>query len=322
MRILDSVFFRNVPRSSEGGAGAGGGAGGSGAGGNGAGGGAGSAGGGGAGAGSSGGGGGAGAGSNDQGWWRGESYAKLDADTQKFLDGKNYPDVGTALSSLRSADQMARDRNVIAKPDAKNLKGWGGYTELGWNADRQQYKLEAPKLGDGEAHDAKAFAAFENLAHEARLAPWQAQAVYEGMHRHTNETLKAFRDAGAAASRELGEQLKGKWGDKYDANTELAKRAFAFFKPDAITGAQMDQIMGAPAMVELFQKIGAAMGEDRLVGGGSDGFGGKTPAQARAERLQMEADPEFGKILKDPRHPKYQDSMARRAALLEIEARK
>jgi hypothetical protein len=264
---------------------------------------------------------GAGGASNDQGWWRAESYKGLDGDTVKYLDGKNFPDIGTALSSARQADEMARSRNVISKPDATNLKGWNGYTELGWTPDRQAYKIEAPKVGDGEVHDEKAFAKFSDLAHDARIAPWQAKALYDGLHKHTNDSLKSLRDAGATANRELTEKLKGSWGDKYDQNVELAKRAFGFFKPDAITGAQMDQVMGSAAMVELFEKIGSAMGEDKLIGQSGGSFGQKTPAQARAERMKLEGDAEWLKVFRDARHPQNKDYIKQRADLLAIEAR-
>lgn len=217
---------------------------------------------------------------------------------------------------------MARDRNVIGKPDANNLKGWGGYSELGWTADRQAYKIDAPKLGDGEVHDERAFKAFQDLAHEARLAPWQAKAVYDGMHAVENKALKELRDRGAQGNLDLANALKSKWGDKFGENETLAKRAFAAFKPDAITGAQMDQIMGSAAMVELFHTIGAAMGEDRLVGGNDGGrFGGKTPADARAERMRLQADPDWMKIFNDPRHPQNKAYAKHRADLIAIEAR-
>ncbi|MCK1407651.1 hypothetical protein [Bradyrhizobium sp. 76] len=258
---------------------------------------------------------------NDQGWWRSPDHG-FDADTVKYLDGKNFPDLKTALSSARQADEMARNRNVVGKPDPNNLKGWGGYTELGWNPDRQAYTIEAPKLADGEVHDEKAFGKFADLAHDARLAPWQAKAVYDGMHAHENAQLKAFRDAGAVANRELDNKLRGNWGDKYDERTTIAKRAFAFFKPDSVTGAQMDQAMGSPAMVELFERIGAAMGEDKLVGQAGGSFGAKTPAQARSERLALENDKEWFAVFNNPRHPQNAAFVKQRSDLMEIEARK
>lgn len=259
--------------------------------------------------------------SNDQGWWRAPEQG-FDADTVKFLDGKNYPDIKTALSSARQADEMARTRNVVAKPDPKNPAGWEGFTELGWSPDRQQYKINPPKLGAGEIHDEKAFTAFQGVAHEAKLAPWQAEAVYNAMHTQSNAELKAFRDAGATANRELDASLRSKWGDTFDQKTELAKRAFAFFKPDGVTGAQMDQAMGSPQMVELFERIGAAMGEDKLVTGHGSAFGGKTPAAARADRLRLENDPTWMKVFNDPRHPQNADYVKQRQDLIEIEARR
>lgn len=217
---------------------------------------------------------------------------------------------------------MARNRNVVGKPDPNNLKGWGGYTELGWTPDRQQYKIEAPKLAEGEVHDEKAFGKFSDLAHEARLAPWQAKAVYDGMHAQTSAQVKAFRDAGAAANQELDNKLRTNWGDKYDERVTIAKRAFSFFKPDSITGAQMDQAMGSAAMVELFEKIGAAMGEDKLIGQSGGSFGAKSPAQARAERLALENDKQWFAVFNDPRHPQNAAFVKQRADLMEIEARK
>ena len=216
---------------------------------------------------------------------------------------------------------MARARNVVTKPDQKNPQGWEGFTDLGWTPDKAQYKFEPPKIADGEIHDEKAFTTFQGVAHEARLAPWQAKAVYDAMHKQSNDALKVFRDAGATANRELDQKLHANLGDQYDQKVELGKRAFAFFKPDAITGAQMDQIMGAPAMVELFIKVGEAMGEDKLVTSHS-AFGGKTPATARADRMRLENDPTWMKVFNDPRHPQNKDYTKQRQDLIDIEARK
>ncbi len=211
---------------------------------------------------------------------------------------------------------------MVTRPDPKNPQGWEGFTDLGWSPDKGQYKINPPKVGEGDMHDATAFNKFQDVAHEARLAPWQAEAVYNAMHRQSNDSIKAFREAGATANRELDTSLRAKWGDGYDQKAELAKRAFAFFKPDAVTGAQMDATMGAPQMVELFERIGTAMGEDKLITGAGNGFGGKSPATARVERLRLENDPTWLKVFNDPRHPQNKDYVAQRAALIEIEARK
>lgn len=245
----------------------------------------------------------------------------FDEPTQRFFAGKNYPDQKTALTSLRQADELARARNVVTKPDPKNPQGWEGFTELGWTPDATQYKLNPPKVGEGDVHDETAFKRFQGVAHELRLAPWQAEGVYNAMHKQSNDTIKAFRDAGATANRELDGQLRTKWGDGYDQKAELAKRAFSFFKPDAVTGAQMDATLGSAAMVELFERIGTAMGEDRLITGDSTGMGGKTPVTARVERLRLEGDANWMKVFNDPRHPQNKDYVAQRAALIEIEAK-
>lgn len=246
----------------------------------------------------------------------------FDEPTQKFFAGKNYPDQKTALTSLRQADELARARNVIAKPDPANPQGWQGFTDLGWTPDKAQYKIEAPKLADGDIHDEGAFTKFQGVAHDLRLAPWQAKGVYDAMHAQSNQQIKSFRDAGATANRELEGKLRDKWGDGFDQKKELATRAFSFFKVDGITGAQMDQIMGAPQMVELFEKIGTAMGEDKLITGDSAGMSGKSPATAKAERMRLESDPQWMKVFNNPRDPQYRAFVDQRQALLNIEATK
>ncbi|MCD0419485.1 hypothetical protein LOC51_19900 [Rubrivivax sp. JA1024] len=256
----------------------------------------------------------------DQGWWRGESYSGLDADTTKFLDGKNYPDIKTALSSLRSADQMARDRNVIKKPDPANMQQWEGFAELGWSPDIGNYKLTPPAAGEGEVHDEKAWEAFLPAAHEARLLPWQAEAVYTAMHKHDNAIISDFKAAAQQANADLDRALRSKFGNQYDAKVDLAKRAFSAFAPSEAVAGEMDKMLGSAGMVDLFIKIGEAMGEDRLVTGKGGDNGSQSPAQARAERLRLEADKDFLKILNDPRHPQSKDYAARRQRLIEIEA--
>lgn len=327
MNFLNSVSMQNIPRAAEDGGGAGAGGAGAGAGGDkGAGAGSGADKGAGAGAGDGadkGAGGGAGAGSDKGGgdpWYMAADYAFDDA-TQRFFAGKNYPDQKTALTSLRQADELARARNVVPKPDPKNPQGWEGFTELGWTPDKTQYKFDAPKLADGDIHDDNAFTKFQGVAHELRLAPWQAKGVYDAMHKVSNDAIKGFRDAGATANRELDAKLREKWGPNFDQKKELATRAFSFFKVDGISGAMMDQVMGAPQMVELFEKIGTAMGEDKLITGDGSGMGSKTPATARAERLRLEGDANWMKVFNDPRHPQNKDYVAQRAALIEIEAR-
>jgi hypothetical protein len=253
-------------------------------------------------------------------FWKNSEYGFDDA-TVRFFDSKNYPDIKTALSSLRHADEHARSRNVIEKPNPEKLQEWNGYSELGWTEDRTKYAVEKPKIADGEKFDDAEFTAFTDIAHKARVAPWQAKAIYDGMHQAANQRLRDIASSGANARRELENKLRTDWGTNFDANKELARRAATFFGKN-FTVQQIDALIGSPAAMQMFYDIGAAMGEDKLViSQGDSGLEGMTPGAARAERLKLEADPNWMKIFNDPRHSQQKDYVAQRQRLIDIEAK-
>src|SRR5580700_3687332 len=67
-------------------------------------------------------GGGGGGGGGDP--WYQPHVATLDKDTLAYLDGKKFPTMIDALKSGAQSDRMARDRNVIARPDPAKLGEW------------------------------------------------------------------------------------------------------------------------------------------------------------------------------------------------------
>lgn len=259
-------------------------------------------------------------GAGDQGWWRGDSYSGLDADTMKFLDGKNYPDIQTALTSLRSADQMARDRNVIRKPDPTNVQKWDGFAELGWSPDLAAYKPNPPASADGEVHDEQAWSAFLPAAHEARLLPWQAEAVYTAMHKHDNAIISDFQAAARQANADLERSLRGKFGDQYDAKVDLGKRAFSFLAPSEAVAAEIDKVFGSAGMVDLFVKIGEAMGEDRFVTGHGGDSGPESVDALQKKINTLWGDKDWKAAFDDPRNPRHKDVRAERDNLLKRKA--
>lgn len=244
----------------------------------------------------------------------------LDADSVAWIEERKFGNVADVIKAGREGSKLARDRNVIPKPDPKNPQGWDGFTEIGWTPDKAKYAIEKPTLTEGDIHDENAFATFQGVAHEARLAPWQAKAVYDAMHKQSNDAIRQFKTAGADANKQLDSKLRGNWGKDYDANVELAKRAFSNFKPDSVSSAQMDNALGSAAMVELFHKIGQAIGEDKLVTAHGDGMSGMSLAGARAERMRLEANGEWMKVFNDPRHPQQKDYAAQRQRLIDREA--
>lgn len=263
----------------------------------------------------------AGQGSADTGGAAGPWYGAIeDADLKAFLTGKNAPDMLTGLKSWMHADKVARDRNVLSAPGDDPLQ-WDGWQKLGWEPDASKYKLEAPKV-DGMDLDPGLFDAYSKAAHELRIPGKQAEALFGKAFGYMAEQVKALETSGAGALQRTEETLRKDWGADYDRNRELAARAMRTVGLGMDDAGQLDQLLGAPAMVQLFHKIGGLFGEDRLVT--ADGAGSALPRTVdglEAELARLHADQNWMKAFSDPRHPNHANANAQRQRLLQAKAR-
>ncbi len=283
--------------------------------------------GGGTGGGGGGGGGAAGGGNNGGGGgdpWYQPHLASLDKDTTAWLDGKKFGSVTDALKSGALADKMARDRNVIARPaDLAKLETWDGWKDLGWLEDAAQYvgKIAAPKMPEGQQHDAEMLQAFVKAAHGQRLPPGVAQSLYHAMSDFINQRVEGFRAEGSRKTADLQTTLDREWGADKEKNTELAKRVVRTFGVNADTLAKLEETLGgAPDLLKFMHAVGARLGEASLIGGQGGGGGKLSPGAAAAERRRLEGDPSWMKVFTDPRHPQNKDYKARYNELVALEA--
>jgi hypothetical protein len=220
-------------------------------------------------------------------------------------------------------DRMARDRNVVEKPDPKNLKEWKGWTELGWNEDFSKYQqsIQKPKIdpAKGEFLHEGMFNAVVKASHDFRAPPAMVQEIYGAVTQAMNADLAAITARGAQELTAAETALRTEWGGDYDTKKALGARAMQHFGLAAKDARLLDQALGAPGLVKMFSQIGEMIGEDKLVTTGNSAAPGGAAA-ARRERLALEADEAFMKVLNDPRSPQHQEFMARRQRLIAREA--
>ncbi|NUU41382.1 hypothetical protein HP556_09675 [Tardiphaga robiniae] len=211
----------------------------------------------------------------------------------------------------------------MPKPDPKNVKGWEGFTELGWNPDREKYAITKPQVGEGESFDEAAFSEFVTAAHAAKVPAFQAEALFNAMHEMERKQHKDAATRGAAAKRDLDNKLRQDWGADYNTNIELAKRAFASFGGEDFKPEEVAAAIGSPRTAKLFANIGKLIGEDKLPGAGGGGGGGfqtETVAGLSAELNRLNSDPEFRKARDNPQHPRHKDVIAQRETLMQRKA--
>jgi hypothetical protein len=159
----------------------------------------------------------------------------------------------------------------------------------GYQAPESPDAYEVP-VPEGESPEFAA--AIKPLFHKAGLSPTQAKALAEGWNEmqaaeraaDAQRAADAEREAAALAERQQGD-LKREWGDRFDANTELAKRAIrsgmaaAGLKEDGIAEMidGLSKAHGFAAVHKFFAALGAPMAEAPAHGMGTPaGLGAKS----------------------------------------------
>ena len=172
--------------------------------------------------------------------------------------------------------------------EGDDIAAWEGWSRLGRPDRPEDYVIAPPALPEGMAWDAEAEAAFRPVAHRLGLLPHQVDGLVG--------FFAELRGRECAASPELSSAdvetaLRAEWGPAYDAELARARAAArAFASPDEL--ARVEAETGSLALVRLFARIGAAMGEDRMVAQGEAGPAGAAGARAAIDR-----------VMGDPAHP-------------------
>lgn len=261
--------------------------------------------------------GGAAAGHPDAGGeWFGAADLGFDDATRQFFAGKKYPDIKTALASLPQADRMARDRNVIEKPDPAKLADWKGWTELGWKEDPAEYAKAIPKPDKAGPINDAIFAKAVEAGHKHKAPPSVVQGIYSEVAGAFNQMQADAETAAAGEMKKLDTALRQEWGNDYDRKAAFAKRGMQHAGIGKADAAVLEQAMGNAGLVKHFNEFAEMLGEDRLVGG--DG-GGALPASVdglKAELAKLEGDPAFLAKLNSARHPEHEAAKAQRQGIL------
>lgn len=214
---------------------------------------------------------------------------------QPLLQTKGWKSPADALTAYQNLETHLGRAIVPPGADAKP-EDWApvydklgrpqapdGYTGVARPAD-----LPADYLPDDD------LSGFRAAAHTAGLSDRQAQAMFGWIAGRGKSQFDAAREADAKVEPEL----RGKWGAAYDANVEVARRAAKAFGGDGVLD-MLEKKMGGVGLVEFFHRVGSAMGEDTLVGGGgaSPGGGASTPQAAQARIAALSSDEVFQKKL-------------------------
>jgi hypothetical protein len=192
------------------------------------------------------------------------------------LQGNDVLTQFATISDLGKAhlDLVGKTKNSVTLPgEGATEKELGDfYARLGRPESPDKYDLPRPKLPEGMSYDEGAEKSFRAMAHKLGLTSAQFKSMYDEYNRYQVAAFAAQSDANKKAVEAANASLKKDWGDQYDANMELTKRAIYWLGGDDLVQELGDfKIGNSPAMAKAFAKIGKLMADDSFHAGSGSG---------------------------------------------------
>lgn len=222
-------------------------------------------------------------------------------------------DVAGLAKSYINAQTLVGKKGVILPGENATEDDWNQfYGAIGRPETPDKYEIAKPsELPEGFPYVEDIEKNFKDVAHKMGLTPNQVKGLYDWYMKMDVDLFQTAQNHLKQQGESLEAELRKEWGMAYDQKAELAKRAAKQFA-DEDTLTQLEGALGAPGMVKLFAKIGEAMGEDKMIGGGGGSGTALTPDQARQEIAKIMGDPKHSYHLGDhPEHKIAVDNMAK-----------
>ena len=209
---------------------------------------------------------------------------------------KGFKSVEDLAKSYIHAQGMIGAEKIVIPGKQSTDQDWEGvFAKLGRPESPDKYELKA-----SESHDPEFIKSFKEAAHKSGLLPKQVEGLYgfynevaKKQQENLELQMKKEMDDGIA-------NLRKEWPDsEYEKNLGVAKNAVNTFLGEEGKKWLNESGMGNnPMMIKFMHKIGLAMGEDSLKGGGGVSFNeGRESAQSK-----------LNAIMGDSKHPYFDSS--------------
>lgn len=220
-------------------------------------------------------------------------YGQVDETTVAYITNKGWDNPVKAIESYRNLEKFAGGSKSLVElpgPDADETKLAEFYNRLGRPDAPDKYDLKVPEGGDPALTDW-----FKQTAHKHGLTTKQAGALFNEWNSMSGEKMQAWEaESRQQSERSIGE-LKKEWGQGFDKQIDMGRRAVANLGFDEPTLSAYEAKLGTADMLKLFAKLGSKMGEDSFEGGdrGNGAGFGLTPAAATQQIAELKMDKQF-----------------------------
>jgi hypothetical protein len=243
--------------------------------------------------------------------WR----AALPEDLAREPSLKAIRDVAALAKGYVHAQRLVGAERIPLPGRNQDMADWEGWDRLGRPTRPEDYVIARPELPEGVEWDAEAEAAFRPVAHRLGLLPHQVEGVVGLFAELQARRTATARETDTTDARDMEAELREAWGGRYDAELARARQAArAFAGPEEL--ARLEGVTGSAALVRLFARIGAAMGEDRMVAGEAAGRMGSAEAKAAIDAIMGDARHPYW----DRWHPGHKAAVAEMTRLFELKA--
>lgn len=231
----------------------------------------------------------------------------LSFDPSTLPDGLNAE---PSLQNFDSVDKLAKSYTHLVKKMGVPAEQLLRLPDAGQPMDEVYNALGRPETHehyDLGNFNPEATAEYREVAHQLGLNNEQASALF-GMYANQVQASEAQeKEAFDQFEVENTQTLQKEWGNSFNKNIELARRAFMnFATPEAVEIMEQTGLGNHPEILKVFSRIGELLQEDSVLPGTSTPIlGGMNSAQAQEAFNSKMADTEFRTAYLDGYHPNH-----------------
>lgn len=212
-----------------------------------------------------------------------------DADLKGYVQNKGWKDAVELANGYRNLEKLLGGEKIPMPKGDDDAEGWARvYDSLGRPKTADDYKLPVP---DGDTGEFAKLAA--SKFHELGLTAKQAQSLAEWYNERGAEMVQSFQQQSSQKTEADLATLKTEWGQAWDENIELGRRAAREYGLDQTVLGKIEQALGTADLLKLMSRIGRAQTEHNFEGGQSSNSFGMTPEAARNRISQLRNDSEW-----------------------------
>ena len=222
--------------------------------------------------------------------------------------GWKLDDPKTSFSSAAQAYREAQSK-LGAPPelllrlpkDQSDEAGWNQvYGRLGKPEAARDYDLSSLKRATGAEIDTALADNLRNAMFSANVSKDRAGEIVKAVVKHMDDAEASTSADRTAKLAEEKAALAKNWGKNDTAFKFIASQAAQKFGVTPETIAALENVIGYKSIMEMFHKIGTAIGEDKFVSNdGGLANGTLSQDQARARKAELMADKSWAKRYTD-----------------------